>query len=105
MTRVWDIASPTYDVLFEEKLQKGELRVMRSLTPDAVNSVQFSAYQPHLLTCAGSRAHLQAADIEFSSDEDTDSDDGSDDELEDRAVHVKTGAMDACLTVWSFGQQ
>ncbi|BEI80549.1 hypothetical protein CcaverHIS002_0110780 [Cutaneotrichosporon cavernicola] len=93
--RVWDIGS-TYDVLFEQKLHG-----------DAVNSVQFHAHQPLLLTCAGSRAHLQASDIEFSSNEDTDSDSDSDDDdvVEQSTVHVKTGAKDSRLAVWSFGQQ
>ncbi|GMK57602.1 hypothetical protein CspeluHIS016_0404360 [Cutaneotrichosporon spelunceum] len=95
--RVWDIGS-TYSVLFEQKLHE-----------DAVNSVQFHAYQPLLLTCAGSRSQLQASDVEFSSDEDIDSSDDDEgrsgyDEAEHSGVRIKTGAKDSRLTIWSFEQ-
>lgn len=68
--------------------------------------MQFHPHQPLLLTCAGSRAHLRAPEIEFSSDEDSDSSsDGEDEEDEQRpAVHIRTGAKDARLSIWSFGQ-
>lgn len=62
-----------------------------------MNSVQFHPFKSLLLTSAGSRAHLQDEDLEFSSD---DSDADSNDEPV--LVHPKTGSKDSRLAIWDM---
>ncbi|KLT44114.1 WD40 repeat-like protein [Cutaneotrichosporon oleaginosum] len=101
IVRVWDVASSSYDMLFE-----------RELHADAANSVQFHAYRPLFLTCAGSRAHLQtpaepsedmAADPMSNESNESDVSDDDGEEEGDSFVHER-GAKDARLAVWEFGK-
>ncbi|OCF76835.1 hypothetical protein I204_02541 [Kwoniella mangroviensis CBS 8886] len=99
--RIWDISTMDTKAIFEEKLHQ-----------DAVGSVQFHPFQPLLLTCSGSRKHLQN---EYEDDDDESSssefEEESEDESgsEDRAISgVKKGypqPFDATLRIWSMKGQ
>ncbi|WVF69918.1 hypothetical protein IAT40_004702 [Kwoniella sp. CBS 6097] len=73
--RVWDIsgAAATTEPFFEKELYN-----------DAIGSVQFHPFQPHLLTCSGSRAqprsNLSSSDSDSDSNSETDSDPDSESE-------------------------
>ncbi|WWD07776.1 hypothetical protein V865_005880 [Kwoniella europaea PYCC6329] len=98
--RIWDISTMDTKPIFEGKLHQ-----------DAVGSVQFHPFQPLLLTCSGSRKHLQDEyedDYESSFSE-------SEEELEDESgpedggnSSVKKGyprPIDATLRIWSMEGQ
>ncbi|WWC59351.1 uncharacterized protein I303_101903 [Kwoniella dejecticola CBS 10117] len=99
--KIWDLATMDTQPIFEEQLHQ-----------DAVGSVQLHPFQPLLLTCSGSRRHLQDGlsyeEDQSSSDEsaDGDTDETSSSEDEDqtysRQSTTRPASRDTSLRIWSM---
>ncbi|WWC86988.1 uncharacterized protein L201_001869 [Kwoniella dendrophila CBS 6074] len=103
--KIWDIATMDTKPRFEENLHQ-----------DAVGSIQFHPFQPLLLTCSGSRKHLQNEpqyldDDSSSSESDGDSDGeandssdvdvGKDNSDDPKSTKKRQPPSDSTLKIWS----
>lgn len=119
---VWDasvaLSDPSSDPIFSERLCEGEFRlVKRTLTVDAVGSVQLHPFKPYLLAVAASRRDRPMVNgddgaSDTSDDTDSESDDSSEGGLPQASRTDECGLADHVvqeaakstngLRIWSF---
>ncbi|WVW78569.1 hypothetical protein I302_100525 [Kwoniella bestiolae CBS 10118] len=98
--RIWDLSTLNPQPIFQQELHQ-----------DAIGSVQFHPFQPLLLTCSGSRKHLQqtfesedessSSEEEDGSEADTSKEESGSEGVVSSFVTGRWRPLDATMRVWS----